>query len=728
MTVMDRRVTSSEVLVGVSDSHWPLTKPHYLFPGDIVLRVGPADATDAVLAPFDKGVRTVREAIVRLYRRGHSKDNRVLVQVLRGSSHLDIWAPIDPAITTASAKAGGDGELFQSSPPDLVTLGSDDDGSDDVIDPGCQVLDGVILAEGRHPRFAPLAAWTEESILRAERAKAYAQLSKQKPRPVEVDDRRRPRSSRVAADGSARPRADACWGGAGFAGGAQGAGGAEPIISPLTMGRLAEGIARLRTGWARARAADEGGAESAAESERAVKGDGNAGAPLFHESDVGGEVVPGGSWTSEESSFLYRRSAFARAGRGAARGDDTDDDGFGSSSYDHTMTSTASGSWGFQTARSDDVGPVIGFHAGMVGGLRSQGHHDTVGLDGNPFGDVRGAGCSRVEEETEGGGGDAGGKLDAWAGIDGELGTTGIDTRPSSPDTAVSLPGAAAAAAASAGAAGSTNGTVPSGIYGVTNGALFPGNLLKVRRRCIPEAPPPAEGAGKPAGSSGPASLFTILVMPAESGGRKESRRYFDLNHTIDRALRWFGSVRASGAGLELMNAQTEVLPLRLGGMDGDKLVKMAQYGKWTVKTGDEQRGDHVSVLRAVRLWLVPESEVEISLVLAGSGGRTGPNGSPEPPCAPHWGLQLDQTPEGLVHVVGVLPVSPADKGGVAMLLRMAEAKKRLLLLTRLHGQVLVPTVMANGEIDCADVEALQEQLVLQAHLPSAPLRLTFAL
>ncbi|GJP29961.1 hypothetical protein CLOM_g21421 [Closterium sp. NIES-68] len=169
------------------------------------------------------------------------------------------------------------------------------------------------------------------------------------------------------------------------------------------------------------------------------------------------------------------------------------------------------------------------------------------------------------------------------------------------------------------------------------------------------------------------------------------------------------------------MNAQTEVLPVRLGGMDGDKLAKMAQYGKWTVKTNDEQRGDHISVLRAVRLWLVPESEVELTLVLASGGVNNAA-------CPPDWGLLLEQTPEGVVHVVGVRGGSPADKGGVAMLLRMARAKKRLLLLSRLQGQVLLPAVIANGQIDCADVEALQEQLVLQAHLPSIPLRLTFAL
>ncbi|CAI5486999.1 unnamed protein product [Closterium sp. Naga37s-1] len=243
-----------------------------------------------------------------------------------------------------------------------------------------------------------------------------------------------------------------------------------------------------------------------------------------------------------------------------------------------------------------------------------------------------------------------------------------------------------------------------------------PGPVLKVRRHCIAEAADKDDsgGSSKGLGGSGPASLFTILIMPAESGGKKESRRFFDVNHTID-------AMRASGAALELMNAQTEVLPVRLGGMDGDKLAKMAQYGKWTVKTNDEQRGDHISVLRAVRLWLVPDSEVELTLVLASGGVNNAA-------CPPDWGLLLEQTLEGVVHVVGVRGGSPAEKGGVAMLLRMARAKKRLLLLSRLQGQVLLPSVIANGQIDCADVEALQEQLVLQAHLPSIPLRLTFAL
>lgn len=174
--------------------------------------------------------------------------------------------------------------------------------------------------------------------------------------------------------------------------------------------------------------------------------------------------------------------------------------------------------------------------------------------------------------------------------------------------------------------------------------------------------------------------------------------------------------VKSSGAALELSSAQTEVLPLRLGGMDTEKLAKVAQYGKWIVKTGDSARGDHVSVLRAVRLWLVPASEVEVALSMSPSDGS-----------CPDWGLQLAQTQQGIVYISSVAAGSAAEKSGVHLLLQMAEAKHGLLTVTKIQSHVVVPSMISDDGIDCVDVDAIHEQLILHAHLQT-PLHLTLAL
>ncbi|CAI7794667.1 unnamed protein product [Closterium sp. NIES-53] len=823
----NRPINGTEVLVGIADSQWPLTNPHALLPGDIILRVGDSGSNRSAYAPFEDGINLVRREILSWSLRDELKQNRVPLQVLRGNSRLDIWARVTPAAAAEAAAA-------EAAQGDVSFDGSYDDTTasfgaasyrlagtfetDCSYDAGENLLEGVVLSEGRHALFAPLAAWTEESILRLERIKAYGALRNNKPRPVEKEEQRNRRGNYLYSklpSASVRARRAAgigcCFaGGAGYGEEAEDGEGAEDSLPAReAVGKLAEGIARLRMGWARAR-------DGAEEAERVR-------APLLahavHPAERGDiSVQVGGRGEVErlkrdgagmlrdarisgEPSFNSHHNEIEPADTSAANQ---------SSSLTVSADSRASYGTRSATAATSAAEPRV-----VLPHLYSKLPVSGEGDSGAGWGRWEDAEtCIQGEDEegddgywreragdasAGGAGGDAGA---AGAAAGGSAGLTleeardmGARTRPSSPTHHTTTPAASTILATDAAAAGTaaeaeeaemqerlwtgraaiapearlwrghasgmqavgmqaagmqavmassiaTDGdtctdSLPAGLpIFLHSGCLpaflpaapnlpshaTPGPVLKVRRHCIAEAAEKDDsgGSSKGLGGSGPASLFTILIMPAESGG-KESRRFFDVNHTIDRALRWFASVRASGAALELMNAQTEVLPVRLGGMDGDKLAKMAQYGKWTVKTNDEQRGDHISVLRAVRLWLVPDSEVELTLVLASGGVNNAA-------CSPDWGLLLEQTPEGVVHVVGVRGGSPAEKGGVAMLLRMARAKKRLLLLSRLQGQVLLPSVIANGQIDCADVEALQEQLVLQAHLPSIPLRLTFAL
>ncbi|CAI5953424.1 unnamed protein product [Closterium sp. NIES-64] len=774
-------------------------------------------------------------------------------------SRLDIWARVTPA--AAAEAAAADAAAAEAAQGDVSFDGSYDDTTasfgaasyrlagtfetDCSYDAGENLLEGVVLSEGRHALFAPLAAWTEESILRLERIKAYGALRNNKPRPVEKEEQRnKEQRNRRGNDlysklpsASVRARRAAgigcCFaGGAGYGEEAEDGEGAEDSLPAReAVGKLAEGIARLRMGWARAR----DGAEEAegvrapllahavlpAERGDVITQDGGRGkderlnrdgADMLRDARIAGEpssnsrhneIEPAdtpaahktSNFTASDTGASYgTRSTTAATSAGEPRvvlphlyskvpvsGEGGSGAGWGRWEDGETcLQEEEEGDDGYWRERADDAGAAgdagdagaAGAAGAATGGsasptleeARDRGartrpssptHHTTSPAASTmPATDAAAPGtgaegeAAEMQERLWAGRAMTAPEARLWRGHASGMQAVGMQAAgmPAVGMQAAGMPavgmqaaGMQAAMASSIATDGDTcTDSLPSGLPTFLHSGCLPaflpaapnlpshatpGPVLKVRRHCIAEAVEKDDsgGSSKGLGGSGPASLFTILIMPAESGGKKESRRFFDVNHTIDRALRWFASVRASGAALELMNAQTEVLPVRLGGMDGDKLAKMAQYGKWTVKTNDEQRGDHISVLRAVRLWLVPDSEVELTLVLASGGVNNAA-------CPPDWGLLLEQTPEGVVHVVGVRGGSPAEKGGVAMLLRMARAKKRLLLLSRLQGQVLLPSVIANGQIDCADVEALQEQLVLQAHLPSIPLRLTFAL
>ncbi|CAI5466039.1 unnamed protein product [Closterium sp. Yama58-4] len=740
----------------------------------IILRVGDSGSNRSTYAPFEDGINGVRREILSWSLRDKLKQNRVPLQVLRGNSRLDIWARVTPSAVAEAAAAEAAEEAAQG---DVSLDGSYDDTTasfglasyrragtfetDCSYDAGENLLEGVVLSEGRHALFAPLAAWTEESILRLERIKAYGALRNNKPRAVEKEEQRNKRGSglysRMPSAGVRARRAagiGCCFAGAAESGeGSEEAEGAEEMRSGAedslpareAVGKLAEGIARLRMGWARARdgaeeaegvrapllahavhpaeRGDVGAQDSGrGEDDRLKRG----GAGMLRDARIGrvgkirisdepssdsphDEIKPADTLAAHESNpptasadsrasygtrsttaatsageprvvlpHLYSKvpvSGEGGSGAGWGRWEDGEtciqeeeeegDDGYWRERADDTVAAVAAGDAGAAGAGAGgSAGPTLEEARDMGARTRpsSPTHHTTTPAASTILAtDAAAAGTAAEAEEAEmqerlwAGRAVTAPEARLWRGHASAMQAAGMQAA-----------GMQAAMASSIATDGDTctdslpaglptflhSGCLPAFLPAAPNlpAHATPGPVLKVRRHCIAEAAEKDDsgGSNKSVGGSGPASLFTILIMPAESGGKKESRRFFDVNHTIDRALRWFASVRASGAALELMNAQTEVLPVRLGGMDGDKLSKMAQYGKWTVKTNDEQRGDHISVLRAVRLWLVPDSEVELTLVLASGGVNNAA-------CPPDWGLLLEQTPEGVVHVVGIV-------------------------------------------------------------------------
>eukprot|EP00850_Spirogloea_muscicola_P018009 SM000160S02550 [mRNA] locus=s160:236612:239248:+ [translate_table: standard] len=204
--------------------------------------------------------------------------------------------------------------------------------------------------------------------------------------------------------------------------------------------------------------------------------------------------------------------------------------------------------------------------------------------------------------------------------------------------------------------------------------------------------------------------IFTTVVMPQAVPGQSSEHRLCDLNHTVQRATEWLAAARAAGVPLRMLNIQAETIPVRSSTMHGERLDKLALHGRWTLQSGDCHKHERICVLRAVRLWLAAELEVEVKLEAA-SGGT--------------WGLHLAQGLQGFFHIQSITPGSPGSQ--LEELFETARASGRVLTITRVERTILVPAMLVEGEIDCANLEDVEGKLALLA-AAGWPLYLTMAL
>ncbi|XP_022754144.1 uncharacterized protein LOC111302549 [Durio zibethinus] len=125
----------------------------------------------------------------------------------------------------------------------------------------------------------------------------------------------------------------------------------------------------------------------------------------------------------------------------------------------------------------------------------------------------------------------------------------------------------------------------------------------------------------------------------------------------------------------------------------------------------------NVELVQSIRLWFLPGVD-EVLLEMIPETGDAG------------FGMDIKRTEEGFICVYSVTKGSAADRAGLKQLLEEANAKKHLLVISRLEGKSLMPTsVSSAGLIYCCDhneirvtlISAINRMDIIQLHIMAWP-------
>ncbi|KAK8544613.1 hypothetical protein V6N13_045696 [Hibiscus sabdariffa] len=160
---------------------------------------------------------------------------------------------------------------------------------------------------------------------------------------------------------------------------------------------------------------------------------------------------------------------------------------------------------------------------------------------------------------------------------------------------------------------------------------------------------------------------------------------------TVSRCMAWFSASVSSGAPLVFVNIQTEqIVPSE----------RTNPTAKETCLGKQQNTATPVELVQGIRLWFLPGVE-EVSLELI-----------PEPE-ETRFGIEIKRTDEGFIYVFSVTKDSAADRAGLQQLLEQADAKKHLLVISRLEGKSVTPSsVDSDGFIHCCDHNEIQDTLI----------------
>ncbi|KAK8975742.1 hypothetical protein V6N11_057584 [Hibiscus sabdariffa] len=187
---------------------------------------------------------------------------------------------------------------------------------------------------------------------------------------------------------------------------------------------------------------------------------------------------------------------------------------------------------------------------------------------------------------------------------------------------------------------------------------------------------------------------------------------------TVSRCMAWFSASVSSGAPLVFVNIQTEqIVPSE----------RTNPTAKETCLGKQQNTATPVELVQGIRLWFLPGVE-EVSLELI-----------PEPE-ETRFGIEIKRTdevnltpnlsfcfffihlndhsipiafPQGFIYVFSVTKDSAADRAGLQQLLEQADAKKHLLVISRLEGKSVTPSsVDSDGFIHCCDHNEIQDTLI----------------
>ncbi|XVF35286.1 hypothetical protein REPUB_Repub18cG0132600 [Reevesia pubescens] len=177
---------------------------------------------------------------------------------------------------------------------------------------------------------------------------------------------------------------------------------------------------------------------------------------------------------------------------------------------------------------------------------------------------------------------------------------------------------------------------------------------------------------------------------------------------TVSRCMAWFTAAISSGAPLVFVNIQTEqIVTTEKTNSNGKEISRGKQQNHTTT----------VELVQGIRLWFLPGvDEVLLEMI-------------PEPGEA-RFGMDIKRTDEGFIRVYSVTKGSAADRAGLQQLLEEANAKKHLLVISRLEGKSLMPSsVSSAGLIHCCDHNEIRDTLtsaidgmdIIQLHIMAWP-------
>lgn len=214
-----------------------------------------------------------------------------------------------------------------------------------------------------------------------------------------------------------------------------------------------------------------------------------------------------------------------------------------------------------------------------------------------------------------------------------------------------------------------------------------------------------------PVGSS--SMVYTMLVIPHATD--RAVSVYNNVEDTVNRAMAWFTAAQASGVPINFLNIQTEPVLTKVSGQQASSRTVSSNSRDDVCATSnagiygfEDYHGIDIGILRAVRLWYVPNA-AEISVFLKADGAET------------RLGVGISRTEEGFCHVSSVEEGTAADRAGLRKLLHGARAAGKLLVVARVADEKITPwLVSSGGGIRCFDTNSISHKFSVhrQAGIP----------
>ncbi|KAL3620420.1 hypothetical protein CASFOL_035332 [Castilleja foliolosa] len=207
-------------------------------------------------------------------------------------------------------------------------------------------------------------------------------------------------------------------------------------------------------------------------------------------------------------------------------------------------------------------------------------------------------------------------------------------------------------------------------------------------------------------------SFYSILFLPKASD--KAGTRYNDIEDTLARAHTWINAAQESGAPIVFMSIQTESLLTKISGdtasstVSSGSLSDLSNLANMSLYGFEDYHGVDIGVVRAVRLWFSPlVGEIPIEIKIKDSDTKLG--------------FGISRTEEGFIYISSVVrdddDENPSTRSGIAHLHEQATRASRLLVLSRISNQKVLPWMVSTaGAIRCFDTVSLSHKLSLHRH------------